>query len=201
MGLMDLPVFELRFPHDTNEKGKALSIGVDVTGDVSLKLPATREALDRAEHDFSLFWSGHEKRKLLEWVGKLFENWKNPFGLLPKWDQFNRRLKEEFNADLVTWTGAIVQFFDDPVLFLEKQISLKDFVFLEVTTRFVDCARTCLCTKIDLMGDFANMVDPTAIGRQDILGCHIKGLELAIFTKTVLRDFLLKIMKKSVVLL
>ena len=52
--------------------------------------------------------------------------------MLPKWDQFNRRLKEEFNADLVAWTGAIVQFFDDPVLFLKKQISLKDFVFLEM---------------------------------------------------------------------
>jgi hypothetical protein len=201
MDLLDLPVFELRFPHDTQEKGKALSIEVDVTGDVSLKLPATKEVFDRAEHDFSLFWTGHEKRKLLEWMGKLFENWKNPLLLLTEWDRFSRLFKEEFNADLVSWTGALRQFFDDPVLFFEKQISLKDFVFLEVTTRFANCSRTCLCTKIDLTGDFANTVDPTAIGRHDIFGCHIKGVELAIFIKTVLRDFLLKIMKRSVVLL
>ena len=199
MSLLNLPIFICQFPQDIEDKQRTLVMEVDATGDVFLILPDRIEASVEAERAFSVFWQGDDQKKLIKLLQQMFSNWQNPSRLLFDWHHYyQRRFKEEFKVTLLDWTAAIEKFFQDPFDYLTEKLSLKDITLLEVITGSQNSSEPFVATQIDWKGNISQTISPAAIGRDDVFSCHMKGVELALFIKAVLRDFLLRLLKKMV---
>ena len=201
MSLLDLRILVLRFPQAVHEKQKTLSIEIDATGDVALNLPAKIENSIEAASAFSLFWRGNDQERLMSLLKKFLGEWQNPFQLFAEWNEYERRFRTEFKAALSDWNATVEQFFNDPLKFFEKKIRLKDITVLEVVTSAMNSSQPLLKTQIDWKGDLSQFVTPSAVVREDIVSCHVKGVELALFIKAALRDFLVTLLKKVALIL
>ena len=201
MSLLDLTILVLRFPQAVQGRQKTLSLEIDATGDVALKLPAKLENSIEAASAFSLFWRGNDQERLMSLLNKFLGDWQNPLQLFAEWNEYERRFRREFKAALSEWNATVEQFFKDPLRFFQKKIRLKDITVLEVVTRAMNSSQPLLKTQIDWKGDLSQFVTPTAVLREDFLSCHVKGVELALFIKAALRDFLVTLLKKVALIL
>jgi hypothetical protein len=202
MSLLDLPILVFRFPRDTKDEQNSLIMEIDATGDICLKLPDRIDKSVEAVEVFSIFWEGNDQRKVMKLIHQMFNNWQNPSHLFFNWNHYyQKRFKEEFKVTLFDWTTTIEEFFKDPFKSLTEKRSLQNITVLEVITMSINSSEPFMTTKIDWKGDFSQIVVPIAIGRDDVFSCHMKGVELALFIKAVLQDFLVRLLKKMVIVL
>lgn len=197
MGLLDLPIVTLRFPQGIKNSRNGLALEIDVTGDVCMKLPIEREASVEAVNAFSLFWSGNDKERLKKLLKKIFSDWKKPSKLAANWKSYTKQLKKEFDGDLLGALSELEEFLKRPFDCLTEIISLKDLCILEVKTGSHECPEPFIVTKVDWKGDFCQFVAPIAVGKPEFFRCHAQGVDLALFVKTALGDFLIKSLRRS----
>jgi len=212
MGLLDLPILVFRFPRNIENEKDLLVLEIDATGDVYLELPNELEASIKAVKAFSVFWVDSDQKNLIKLLQKMFEifnDWEDPLRLISQWNNYKGQLEKEFRDivfDLKS-TGLKELFLflkgeiDLPSIFLSKRRPLRDVTLLEVRTKSRNSLQPLIITQIDWKGDFSHVITPAAIGRDDVFSCHAKGVELALFIKAVLRDFLVRLMKKTLIML
>lgn len=201
MGLLDFPIVVLRFPQGIEDLQDALALEIDATGDVCIRLPRKMETSAEATKAFSVFWSGNDKERLMNLLREIFNDWKKPERLVDNWNSYAKQLKEEFDADSRSVLSELEAFLKNPLAFLAEKLSLKDLSILEVQTRSHNSSEPFIVTKVDWKGDFLQFVAPIAMGKPDFFRCHAQGVDLALFIKSALGDFLIKLIKKSVIAL
>jgi len=201
MGLLDFPIVILRFPQGIKELKNALALEIDVTGDVCMKLPTKRETSVEAVEAFSVFWSGNDKERLMNLLGKIFNDWKNPTRLADNWNRYTKKLKKEFDGDFRGKLNELEAFLKNPFDCLTEILSLEDLSILEVQTRSHKSPDPFIVTKVDWKGDFLQTVAPVALGKPEFFRCHAQGVDLALFIKTALGDFLSKSLRRSLLAL
>jgi hypothetical protein len=201
MGLLDLPIVILRFPQGIKDLKNALALEIDVTGDVCMKLPAKRERFLEAVEAFSVFWSGNDKERLMNLLKKIFNDWKKPTKLAANWNSYKKKLEEEFDGDFRRKFSELETFLKNPFDCLTEILSLEDLSILEVQTRSHKSRKPFIVTKVDWKGDFFQIVAPVALGKPEFFRCHAQGVDLALFIKSALGDFLIKLIRRPLLAL
>ena len=201
MGLLDFPIVVLRFPQGIEDLQDALALEIDATGDVCIRLPRKMETSAEATKAFSVFWSGNDKERLMNLLREIFNDWKEPSRLAGNWNKYRKQLKKEFDGNLPDVLSELEAFLKNPLAFLAEKLSLKDLSILEVQTRSHNSSEPFIVTKVDWKGDFFQFVSPIALGKPDFFRCHGEGVDLALFIKIALGNFLIKLIRKSVFVL
>lgn len=200
MGLFDFPILVMRFPPDQEDPAQVIQVEIDVTGDIQLNFPIDEENSVASLRSFSDFLSGIRQKNFLALLKEFSGFWRNPIGLM-EWKRYQKRFKSECNASLASWAGPLEEFFQNSFDFISHNSHPDDTRFLEVTTKFIDAVEPILTTLIDQQGDFVQMISPKLLHRNDLLEGHIKGVELSLFIKTAISDFLVKLFKRLIFLI
>lgn len=200
MGLLDLTAILLRFPQDAEDKETTLLMEIDITGDIYLTLPSKIEASIRASKAFSGYWEETDKKNFINLLKKIFANWQDHFNLGAKLSSDERKLEEQFKA-ILKRSEDLERFFKDTFNFLKEKSPFQDVSLLEVNTKQQGSSIPFVTTQINWKGNFAQVVTPSVLDREDVFVCHKKAVELALSIKSGVADSLVTLLKRVTLLM
>ena len=199
MGLLDLPLLVFQFPPEHETDSPCLILTINVTGDIRLEFSDEFFQSKTAATEFISFCERRNQEELAKFFEALIVDAKRITPLpLKKAFPFTR---------FVLKTEGVREFFealkaglDKPFKPFSQKRTLNNILLLDVSSKLLASPQPLITTQMDWKGDFSVVIYRQTVGLRDVFECHIRAVELALAIKTMIREFLINLFKRVIVL-